>query len=282
MLAMIPGEVVELQSVDSLIAKDRDSFGAWCPVEFLHAVSPSGMPKHVLRLKVGMPVLLVRNRSPLFGLCNGTRMIVRETSRCVVNCVIASVSISRIKRQPGDASFPFQFQRIPFPLAFAFPINKAQGQTRKHVGIFLPEPVLAHGQLYVALSRVGSETPEPALSTQRTSFIQRRCFLPIATLKDHRHTAHLSLLLQDGSFAEDHCPNIRVNADARRSGSDRNRRCGVSVDTRRVHVNKDPLTIRIQVVTALLSDLDKESNCGRRHRSAACPWFARLQPQIRS
>jgi len=32
-------------------------------------------------------------------------------------------------------------------------INKAQGQTMKTVGIFLPELVFTHGQLYVALSR---------------------------------------------------------------------------------------------------------------------------------
>jgi ATP-dependent DNA helicase PIF1 len=54
-----------------------------------------------------------------------------------------------------DLSPPFKFKRKQFPirLSFAMTINKAQGQTIPHVGIYLPEPVFAHGQLYVALSR---------------------------------------------------------------------------------------------------------------------------------
>jgi ATP-dependent DNA helicase PIF1 len=32
-------------------------------------------------------------------------------------------------------------------------INQAQGQTIPNAGVYLPEPVFFHGQLYVALSR---------------------------------------------------------------------------------------------------------------------------------
>lgn len=35
-------------------------------------------------------------------------------------------------------------------------ITKSQGQSFKHVGIYLPQPNFFHGQWYVALSRVTS------------------------------------------------------------------------------------------------------------------------------
>jgi ATP-dependent DNA helicase PIF1 len=41
-------------------------------------------------------------------------------------------------------------------LAFAMSINKAQGQTVHHLGLYLPQSVFTHGQLYVGLSRVTS------------------------------------------------------------------------------------------------------------------------------
>ena len=42
-------------------------------------------------------------------------------------------------------------------------INKSQGQTLGRVGIYLPESVFTHGQLYVAFSRCGSPTAVKAL-----------------------------------------------------------------------------------------------------------------------
>ncbi len=132
------------------------------PVEFLNDQTPSGMPPHVLMLKRGVIIMLLRNLNPKKGLCNGTRMIVRHLQRNFITAEIISecnrgdtVFIPRIDLAPSDTTLPFILRRRQFPIipAYAITINKSQGQTFDHVGIDLKTAVFSHGQLYVALSR---------------------------------------------------------------------------------------------------------------------------------
>ena len=63
----------------------------------------------------------------------------------------------RIKLSPDEGVYQWAWSRQQFPVrvAFAMTINKAQGQTLGRVGVYLERPCFAHGQLYVAASRVG-------------------------------------------------------------------------------------------------------------------------------
>ncbi|XP_022833273.1 uncharacterized protein LOC111361126 [Spodoptera litura] len=159
MMSHVQGDVVEYLSVH--IIMDSEQVTSY-PTEFLNSLELSGVPSHKLRLKVGVPVLLMRYlEAP--RLCNGTRLQITQLGRNIIRAIIMTgiakdeeVLIPRIPMIPTD--LPFQFKRIQFPLkpAFAMTINKAQGQTLKVAGVNLEKNCFSHGQLYVACSRVSN------------------------------------------------------------------------------------------------------------------------------
>jgi hypothetical protein len=66
--------------------------------------------------------------------------------------------MSRIDISSEYGILPFSLKRrqLPIKVAFAMTVNKPEGQSLYAVGIYSPQPVFSHGQLYVALSRSGN------------------------------------------------------------------------------------------------------------------------------
>ncbi|CEP12326.1 hypothetical protein [Parasitella parasitica] len=162
LLTCIPGRTV------TYISHNRtcdDETAIVMPVEILNNIEGGSMPPHQLELRVGSPIMTLRNIDPAAGLCNGTRLVVNSLGTNVIEATISTgpkkgdiVLIPRIKfiTLATESMCPVDFERTQFPvrLAFAMTINKAQGQTLGSVGLYLPCHVFRHGQLYVALSRV--------------------------------------------------------------------------------------------------------------------------------
>ena len=157
LLDKLSTEMVRYQSVDSVV--EIEDVGDY-PVEFLHTLNPPGIPPHNLCLKVGAPIILLRNLIPP-ELCKGTRLQVKSLHSYVIEATIftgcgaeETVFIPCIPLIPSD--YHFQFKRLQFPvkLCFAMTINKAQGQSLKVAGVDLRNDCFSHGQLYVACSCV--------------------------------------------------------------------------------------------------------------------------------
>ncbi|XP_058741856.1 uncharacterized protein LOC131614261 [Vicia villosa] len=164
-LDLMPGDMKEYYSsntVDRSEIHDTNVVDILTP-EFLSSLTTSGLPNHHIFLKVGTPVMLMRNIDQSEGLCNGTRVMITKMANHVIEAKIMAgkgcgnmVYIPRMDMSPSQSPWPFKLKRRQFPIvvSYATTINKSQGQSLDTVGLYLLRDVFTHGQIYVALSRV--------------------------------------------------------------------------------------------------------------------------------
>jgi len=155
MLDLMPGEEKTYLGYDTPLTQNGncDAVDDVHTLEFLNTINASGLPHHNIRLKIRVPIMLLRNIDLKLGLCNGTRLIITRMRKFVLEANVISgsnigekVFIPKLSLSPSDVKIPFKFQRRQFPISvsFAMTINKSQGKSLKSVVIYLPSHVFLH------------------------------------------------------------------------------------------------------------------------------------------
>ncbi|KAK2416636.1 ATP-dependent DNA helicase PIF1 [Trifolium repens] len=112
-LSLIPGEFKEYLSCDSVSRCNQDDVidHRWITTEFLNEIKCFGLPNYRLIIKVGVPIMLLKNLDVSIGLCNGTHLTVTYLGTNVIGAKIVTgsnigdiVYIPRMKLLPSDAN----------------------------------------------------------------------------------------------------------------------------------------------------------------------------------
>ena len=175
---------IEVDAVDHMAVNINDG-----NIEQLNRKTPRHMPQHVLEIKEGAIMMINTNVAVEDGLCNGTRVQIISMHDNYLWCRFVTGArkgqefpLTRFRFQEGGeerinqiGGVPWTREQFPLRPGFVLTINKAQGslnctatlmqliyiycvvtgQTLEKVGVVLDHvSCFAHGQLYVAASRV--------------------------------------------------------------------------------------------------------------------------------
>ncbi|KAK8462104.1 hypothetical protein SEVIR_1G150860v4, partial [Setaria viridis] len=132
MISIVLGERKEYLSFDC-VSKCSNTVGdvnLLYLVEFLNSLKVNNFPNHCLVLKVGVPVMLLRNLNQTAGLCNGTRLIITNLD----DTILEALYVPCIVLTAANKKWPFTLQRRQFPI-----------RSLSAVGLYLRNPVFSHG-----------------------------------------------------------------------------------------------------------------------------------------
>ncbi|CAG8769860.1 11509_t:CDS:1, partial [Ambispora leptoticha] len=134
-LDIFPEKEKTYLSSDNIITEESDSNTNFYPNEFLNFLKPNGLPPSKLKLKIGYPIILLRNLAPHQSLCNGSQLIITRLNDHLIEAHILtgdyagnSTFIPCISLISSASELPFKLKQRQFPiqLAFAITINKSQ------------------------------------------------------------------------------------------------------------------------------------------------------------
>ena len=115
LIKKIPGQLHIFKSIDKVL---NTKYGHDYPTEYLNSIYLGSIPPHILELKVGTPIILVRNLNPRQGMMNGTRCILLQIGKRVLKAQICcgphkgtEFLIPKILFHPEDKNIPFEFER---------------------------------------------------------------------------------------------------------------------------------------------------------------------------